>query len=131
MKTRDTAQRLKEFDVEEKRQKVADLERMIADFETMASDLALQIKTEEERAGVSDVNHFSYPPFAKAAAQRRDNLAASTEDLRAKLKDMRAELVEAEGELRKYTLMEERGQDARQLPGSRDGGSPRIVSRSF
>ena len=46
---------------------------MIGDFNQMASHLDRQIAIEQERAGVSDTNHYAYPTFAKAAIQRRDN----------------------------------------------------------
>lgn len=85
MKPRDAALRLKKFEADEKARKVADLEAMIRDFEGMAADLERQIRSEEERTGVKDVNHFAYSTFAKAAAQRRDNLRASTAELKAKL----------------------------------------------
>ncbi len=77
MKSRDALIRLKRFDVEEKRRKVAEIEAMIGDFNHMAVDLDRQIAIEQERAGVSDVNHYAYPTFAKAAIQRRNNLATS------------------------------------------------------
>ena len=51
----------------------------------MAADLELQIKIEEDRTRVSDQSHFSYSTFAKAAAQRRDNLRQSTKRLRERL----------------------------------------------
>lgn len=85
MKPRESALRLKRFDAEEKIRKVADLESMIREFDQMAADLDRQIANEEDRTGVKDRRHFAYSTFAKAAAQRRDNLAISVEDLRAKL----------------------------------------------
>ena len=85
MKPRESALRLKRFEAEEKARKVADLESMIREFEQMASDLDRQISTEEDRTGVKDRRHFAYSTFAKAAAQRRDNLKTSVDDLRAKL----------------------------------------------
>ena len=85
MKPRESALRLKRFAAEEKTRKVADLEAMIREFDQMAADLNRQIATEEDRTGVKDRGHFAYSTFAKAAAQRRDNLTISVEDLRAKL----------------------------------------------
>lgn len=73
------------FEAHEKARKVADLEAMIREFETMADDLDRQIATEEERTGVRDAKHFAYSTFAKAARQRRDNLQQSVDGLRAKL----------------------------------------------
>lgn len=108
MKSREAVIRLKRFEVEEKRRKVADIESMIGDFNNMAADLDRQIAIEQERAGISDVNHYAYPTFAKAAIQRRNNLTASAADLEAKLASARAELDEANEELKKIELLEER-----------------------
>lgn len=113
MKSRDAVIRLKRFEVEEKRRKVAEIEAMIGEFNTMASDLDRQIAIEQERAGVSDVNHYAYPTFAKAAIQRRDNLANSVEGLEAKLAAARGELDEAAEDLKKIELLQER--DAERL----------------
>ncbi len=99
MKPRDAALRLKKFEADEKARKVADLELMIRDFETMAGDLDRQIRSEEERTGVKDIKHFAYSTFAKAAAQRRDNLRASTAELKAKLEAAMAERDEAVAQL--------------------------------
>ncbi len=85
MKSRETAMRVKRHEVEEKSRKVEDLERIIREFDQMASDLERQIQLEEDRTGIRDRGHFSYSTFAKAAAQRRDNLRQSTEGLREKL----------------------------------------------
>ena len=105
--------RLKRFEVEEKRRKVAEIEMMIGEFSHMAGDLDRQIAIEQERAGISDVNHYAYPTFAKAAIQRRDNLTASAADLEAKLMAARGDLDEANEELKKIELLEER--DAERL----------------
>lgn len=77
--------RIKRHEVEEKNRKVEDLERIIREFDAMALDLERQIQAEEDRTGVRDRNHFSYSTFARAAAQRRDNLRTSTDGLREKL----------------------------------------------
>jgi flagellar protein FliJ len=108
MKSRDAMIRLKRFEVEDKRRKVAEIEAMIGDFNHMASDLDRQIAIEQERAGITDVNHYAYPTFAKAAIQRRNNLTASAADLEAKLAAARGEFDEACAELKKMELIEER-----------------------
>ena len=113
MKSRDVLIRLKRFEVEEKRRKVVEIETMIGDFNHMATDLDRQIAIEQERAGVSDVNHYAYPTFAKAAIQRRDNLAVSAANLAAKLAAARGDLDEACEELKTIELLEER--DAERL----------------
>jgi flagellar FliJ protein len=108
MKSRDAVIRLKRFEVEEKRRKVAEIESIIGEFNTMASDLDRQIAIEQERAGVSDVNHYAYPTFAKAAIQRRDNLSNSVAGLETKLAAARQELEEASEDLKKIELAQER-----------------------
>jgi flagellar export protein FliJ len=122
MKSRDALIRLKRFEVEEKRRKVADIEAMIGDFNHMAVDLDRQIAIEQERAGISDVNHYAYPTFAKAAIQRRNNLAASAADLAARLAAARGEFDEACEALKKIELLEER--DAERLRLEQARGAP-------
>lgn len=111
MKSRDAVTRLKRFEVDEKRRKVAEIKSMIGEFNNMAIDLDRQVAVEQERAGVTDVNHYAYPTFAKAAMQRRDNLATSVAGLEAKLAAAKGELDEAAEELRKIELLRERDAD--------------------
>ena len=54
MKSRETLNRLKKFQVDEKRRRVAQIEGMIADFQRMSVDLEREIQTEQERAGMND-----------------------------------------------------------------------------
>jgi flagellar protein FliJ len=83
------------FEYDEKRQQVNDLEMMIADFRRMANDLDQQIKIEQQASGISDVNHFAYPTFARAAITRRDNLKSSISELEKRLDRARQEALEA------------------------------------
>ncbi|MCG6206317.1 flagellar export protein FliJ [Rhodopseudomonas sp. HC1] len=110
MKSRDTLIRLKKFQVDERRRRVAQIEGMIADFQRMSVDLEREILTEQERAGISDPTHFAYPTYAKAAIQRRENLTRSADELRVQLEDARAQLSEAYDELKKVELLDERDQ---------------------
>ena len=100
MKSRESKLRSRQFEVEEKRQTVADLEVMIRDFDLMAGDLDRQINAEEERTSIKDATHYAYSTFAKAARQRRDNLVASVDDLKSRLESAEASLNEALGELK-------------------------------
>jgi flagellar FliJ protein len=108
MKSREGVVRLKRFHAEEKRRQVAQIEMMIADFERIAGELADQIVSEQERSGINDMSHFAYPTFAKAAAQRRDNLVASMAELKGQLAVARDECTEAEAELEKIQAIAER-----------------------
>ena len=108
MKSRNSLIRLKRFQVDEKRRQVVQIEMMIAEFERMAAELDEQILAEQKRSGISDVAHFAYPTFAKAAMARRDNLMESANELRGQLDAAQAALSEAVEDMKKIELMEER-----------------------
>jgi flagellar FliJ protein len=110
MKSRETLIRLKKFQVDEKRRRVAQIEGMIADFQRMSTDLEREIQTEQERAGINDPGHFAYPTYAKAAIQRRENLNRSTDELRGQLEEARAHLADAYEDLKKVEMLDERDQ---------------------
>src|SRR5690606_4264161 len=94
------------------------LAMMIAEIERMASELELQIAAEAKKAGITDIHHFAYPTFAKAARLRRDNLMNSQHDLLQQRTTAESLLAEAEAELSKAEALESR--DAR----SRDAEVP-------
>jgi flagellar FliJ protein len=100
--------RLKKFQVDEKRRQVAQIEMMVADFERMASELDQQIEIEHTKTGISDVAHFAYSTFAKAALTRRDNLLASASDMKGKLEAAQDALAEALEDLKKVELLDQR-----------------------
>jgi flagellar FliJ protein len=117
MKTRGSLIRLKRFAAEEKRRNLARIEVMIREFSKDSVDLDREIAAEEARAGINDPKHFAYPTYAKAAAQRRDNLRRSVEDLKQQLEDARAEHEDALADLRKAEALDERergGETARE-----------------
>jgi hypothetical protein len=93
MRSRATFIRRSEFQVDDRRQRVALVERMIADFDCMAADLDREILIEQERAKIHDPAHFAYPTYAKAAILRRDNLKRSADELRAQLAKAKEALV--------------------------------------
>ena len=96
MKSRETLIRLKKFQVDEKRRRVAQIESMIADFQRMSVDLEREIEIEQERAGINDPTHFAYPTYAN--------------ELRVQLEDAKSLLGEAFDELKKVELLDERDQ---------------------
>jgi flagellar export protein FliJ len=121
MKSRETLIRLKRFQVDEKRRKVAQIEMMIADFERMANELDREIRAEEARSGISDVGHFAYPTYAKAAKTRRDNLVQSADNLRGQLDEAKAALAEAFEDMKKVEILDDREKTAeRAAQGARD-----------
>ena len=100
--------RLKKFQVDEKRRQVSQIEMMVADFERMAGELDQQIEIEQTKTGISDVAHFAYSTFAKAALTRRDNLINSANDMKGKLESAQDALAEALEDLKKVELLDQR-----------------------
>ncbi len=115
MKSRDNLVRLKKFQVNEKRRQLSQIELMVSEFERMANDLEAQIASEERKSGITDINHFAYPTFAKAARLRRDNLKTSQHDLLQQRAGAEAALAEAESELAKAEMLENRDTRQREL----------------
>jgi flagellar export protein FliJ len=108
MKSRENLVRLKQFQVNEKRRQLLQLDMMISEFDRMAGELEIQIAAEEKKAGITDINHFAYPTFAKAARLRRDNLKNSQHDLLQQRNAAESLLAEAEAELSKAEMLESR-----------------------
>lgn len=102
MKPRETALRLKQFEVDEKTRKVEEMERMIREFETISSELDRQIQAEEDRTGIKDPAHFAYSTYARSARDRREKLRASAEELRESLNSAIAERDIATEQLQRY-----------------------------
>lgn len=119
MKSRENLVRLKQFQVNEKRRQLMQLDSMIAEFDRMANELEMQIVAEEKKAGITDLNHFAYPTFAKAARQRRDNLKNSQQDLAQQRAVAESLLAEAEAELSKAEMLESRDRSNREAESGR------------
>ena len=117
MKTRENLVRLKQFQVNDKRRQLLQLDLMIAEFERMAGELEIQIVAEEKKAGITDISHFAYPTFAKAARLRRDNLKNSQHDLLQQRTAAESILAEAEAELSKAEALESRDVKNRENEG--------------
>src|SRR5215468_7808719 len=111
MKSRETLVRLKKFQVDEKRRKVAQIETMIAEFDRMSGELEREIRIEQDRAGIHDPAHFAYPTYAKAAILRRENLKRSVDELRIQLEDAKSALGEAFDDLKKVELLDVRDRE--------------------
>lgn len=108
MKTRESLVRLKEFQVNEKRRQLQQLQVMMSEFERMAKELEAQIALEEKKSGINDPNHFAYPTFAKAARQRADNLQVSIRELKVQQDAASAALEEVQAEYSRAAALEER-----------------------
>ena len=84
------------------------IESMLAALESMADQLEREVKAEQHHAGIHDPSHFAYPTYAKAAAQRRENLKRSADDLKTELNAGKLALTDALDELQVLELREER-----------------------
>jgi hypothetical protein len=115
MKSRENLVRLKQFQVNDKRRQLLQLDMTIAEFERMAGELELQIAAEEKKAGITDIHHFAYPTFATAARLRRDNLRNSQADLAQQRSVAESLLAEAEAELSKAEMLESRDTKVREV----------------
>lgn len=121
MKSRVSIIRLKKFQVDDKRRKVAQIEAMIAEFERIAAELDREIQAEQDRTGIHDPAHFAYSTYAKAAIGRSENLKRSTEELVGQLEHAQAALRDSFEELKKLELLDERDQTReRASEGTRD-----------
>ena len=92
--------RLKRYEAATMARKVASLETIIRDFDSMAAALSRQIIAEEQRTKVADVRRRNYSLVAVAAAVRRRKLMASLADLRAALEATKRDHAAAAAEVR-------------------------------
>jgi flagellar protein FliJ len=83
--------RNKEFEVNQTRWRLNQMETMIAEFDRICIDLGHQIEAEEMRARIYDPTHFAYPTYAKAARERRAKVQRTVEGLGNELDRLRSE----------------------------------------
>jgi len=112
MKSRDSLLRLKRFQVDEKRRRVAQIETMIAEFLRIAADLDREIAGEEQKSGIADMSHFAYSTYARAARARRENLTRSATELKEQLGEAKGQLEDALAELTKAQGLDGREKSA-------------------
>jgi flagellar export protein FliJ len=113
--------RLKEFEIEGYRRKLAQIHAMIAEFGRLGTELDREIHAEEVRSGNSDPTNFAYSTYAKATRLRRENLKRSASELTQQLEAVRKQLAEAMEELQALPTVEQAGMaGARQAMGSLD-----------
>jgi len=99
LKSRERSIRSKRFQIEDKQRHVGQIESMIEEFSRMIDYLDHEIAAEHRRTGIEDENHIAYSTFARASAQRRENLQTSVVDLQSQLDTAAAALDLAEAEL--------------------------------
>lgn len=95
----------KKSQVDQRTRAVVQIESMIADFERLAANLELEIRSEEDRTKNHDPSHFAYSTLAKANIQRRDNLKQSIDKLRVQLSVAQRALQKSSEELEAATRL--------------------------
>jgi flagellar FliJ protein len=95
----------KKSQVDQRARAVVQIESMIADFERLAANLELEIRSEEDRTKNHDPSHFAYSTLAKANIQRRDNLKQSIDKLRVQLSVAQGALQKSSEELEAATRL--------------------------
>jgi len=96
MKIQPDIVKLQEFQAQNKRDQIVQLDRMIHEFEQMIIAMEEQIVVESREFDNNQCEHFAHANFAKAARQRRENLRQSLDDLKKQRENVETELAEIE-----------------------------------
>lgn len=96
--------RLNRWHLDEKRRKLADLERLAERLREDLARLDQGIEAERRAAEASEDARQAYPAFITAELQRRHRLEDSIADVENELEDARDEVAIAFQELKKYEL---------------------------
>jgi len=110
MKSRETLIRLKKFQVDERRRRVAQIESMISEFERISSDLERDIKIEQDRPAFMIRAISPIRPMPRRRSSGATTSSARRNDLKVQLEDAKAALGEAFEEMKKVELLDERNQ---------------------
>jgi hypothetical protein len=81
------------------RQRIVQIEAIVADFDRMAIELEGWIRVEENRTRIHDSAHFAYSASAVAMTRRRDVLRQSRETLMRTVDELKRQLSEADAML--------------------------------
>ena len=113
MKSRENLVRLKQFQVNEKRRQLVQLDMMIAEFDRMASELEVQITAEEKQG-----RHHRCQPLCLSDLRQGGTIAPrQSEELAIRSRPAeecrRSHTAEAEAELSKAEMLESRDSKSR------------------
>lgn len=108
MKGLDGLIRLHEWKLDEKRRKVADLERLAARLHGQINDLEDEIKAEQGISASQPAIAYSYGNYASAAIDRRNRLRKSLEEIESEMTVALEEVASAFREFKKFDLIRAR-----------------------
>jgi len=107
MKGLPTLIRVRQWELEEKRRKLADLEGLAAQLDEAIQRLDDEVKMEQGIAQSSLEVNFAYAPYAQAAIERRRTLLASLDDVKQQIEAAHEEVTMAYQELKKYEVAQD------------------------
>jgi flagellar protein FliJ len=94
--------RLHRWNLDEKRQKLAELERFRARMVSNIDSLEADLEREQAAATRSDITSISLPSFIKATIDRRHKIEGSIADIDISINAVRDEISQAFQEFKKY-----------------------------
>jgi len=100
--------RINEWEVDEKRRKLGELLRLMANLEAQAVALEEELAREQQQAGNAPVEAgLLYGAYAEAVIERRERIKESIDKMEAAIVEAREELRLAYLELKKYEVAQE------------------------
>jgi len=113
MNRTDTLLRLKRFQVDEMKRRIAAIDAMRADLEKKLTDLDDNVTREKQRAGDSDIGRLAFPSFLRSIESRRENLRATLKEIEREYAAAQADLTNAFQDLKSMEFATE--QQAKRL----------------
>jgi flagellar protein FliJ len=107
MKRRDSILRLKRFNVDELKRRLATLDEMKADLDKKLADLDESVAREKHRANDSDIGRLAFPSFLQSIDVRRKNIRTTMKDLEGERARQQDGLAVAFEDLKSFEVAEE------------------------
>jgi len=98
----DQLMRVHRWNLDEKRQKLAELERLRERLQGNIETLEEELRREKEAAARADVTSISLPVFIRSTLERRQKIEESIAEVERSISAAREEIAEAFQELKKY-----------------------------
>jgi len=104
MKGLPTLIRVRAYELEETRRKLADLEGLKAQLDEAVARLDDDVRLEQQIASGDQGVYFAYAPYAAASIERRRTLVASAADVQKQIEAAAEEVTRAFQELKKFEI---------------------------
>jgi chromosome segregation ATPase len=111
MKSLDSVIRFQEWKLDEKRRKVADLERLAQSLHDKIARLDIEMRTEQKAASENLLVASAYDNYASEVLKRRQKLLRSLADIEVEMTKAMNEVAAAYGEFKKLDLMRNRDRE--------------------